>query len=145
MGSTTRRQETFCVFFASTYFRRVNEPLALLLCERGLIATQLTQRLAALRYRLHVVGKPPELVAAALTEKAMIILADVESNTPEVVQALMQLRADAATAHIPVIAFGREMNDHTQADLVARGATMAVNEVAILSHLAQLLDRALEI
>jgi CheY-like chemotaxis protein len=123
----------------------VNEPLALLLCERGLIATQLTQRLEALRYRLHVVGKSPEMVAAARSEKAMIILADVEGNPVEVVQALAQLRADAATAHIPVIAFAREMDDQTQADLVARGATMAVNEVAILSHLAQLLDRALEI
>jgi CheY-like chemotaxis protein len=110
-----------------------------------LIATQLTQRLEALRYRLHVVGKSPEMVAAARSEKAMIILADVEGNPVEVVQALAQLRADAATAHIPVIAFAREMDDQTQADLVARGATMAVNEVAILSHLAQLLDRALEI
>lgn len=123
----------------------MNEPLALLLCERGLIATQLTQRLEALRYRLHIVGKPAEMVSAARTEKAMIILADLEGNTPEVVDVLAQLRADPATAHIPVIAFAREMNDETQAGLVARGVAMAVNEVAILSHLAQLLDRALEV
>ena len=39
----------------------------------------------------------------------------------------------------------REVDDATQATAVARGATKVVNEAAILSHLPQLLGRALEI
>ena len=59
--------------------------------------------------------------------------------------ALTELRAQPTTAHIPVIGFAREVDDATQATAVARGATMVVTEAAILSHLPQLLERALEI
>ena len=139
------RTETHCFFRVPSYLRGVNEPLALLLCERGLIATPLAQRLEDLRYRLLTIGKPAGLAATAATEKPMVILADIEGGLETVLAALTELRAQPTTAHIPVIGFAREVDDATQATAVARGATMVVNEAAILSHLPQLLGRALEI
>jgi CheY-like chemotaxis protein len=123
----------------------VNEPLALLLCERGLVATQLAQRLEGLRYRMLVVAKPAELGPRAEAEKPMVILADVDGFPEAALTALTTLRSNPATAHIPVISFAREVDDATQAALVARGATVVVTETAILGHLGQLLDRALDV
>ena len=123
----------------------MNEPLALLLCERGLIATPLAQRFEGLRYRLLTGGRPADLAGTAAMEKPMVILADLEGRAELVLAALTQLRASPETSHIPVIAFAREVDDAMQAAAVARGATMVVTEAAILSHLPQLLGRALEI
>ena len=137
--------ETRCLFWLPSYLRRVNEPLALLLCERGLIATPLAQRFEGLRYRLLTISKSTELTATVATEKPMVILADMDARLETVLNALAELRANPATAHSPVIGFAREVDDATQATAVSRGATMVVTEAAILSHLPQLLERALEI
>lgn len=123
----------------------MNEPLALLLCERGLIATQLAQRLEPLRYRMVVVAKPADLVTRAGADKPMVVLADVDGQPESVVFAIQQLRQHAPTAHIPVIGFAREADDATQSALVVRGVTLLVTEAAVLSHLPQLLERALEV
>lgn len=122
----------------------MNEPLALLLCERGVITSQLAQRLEAVRYR-YASTRAADLVGSAESQQAMIVIADVEGLPMPVINALGQLRANPATAHIPVIAFAKEAGDSLQADLVAKGATLVANEAAVLSHLSQLLDRALEI
>ena len=123
----------------------MNEPLALLLCESGLIATQLAQRLEGLRYRMTVVSNPAELVHLAETEKAMVLFAGVEGSPRPVILALEQLKRNPATAHIPVIGFAREVDDATQAAMVNCGVTIMVREAAILSHLPQLLDRVLDV
>lgn len=123
----------------------MNEPLALLLCARGLIATQLAQRLEGLRYRLVAISNPAELTAASEDQRAMVVLVDVDGLPEPVVSAVEQLRKNSQTAHIPIIAFARETDDSLQATLVAKGATVVVNESAVLSHLPQLLDRALDI
>jgi len=106
----------------------VNEPLALLLCNRGLIATQLKERLEALRYRLVTINEPVELGAREA-----------------VTAAVDNLRSTQATAHIPVIGFQKEMDEATQAALSTKGFAVAVGEAAILTHLSHLLDRALEL
>jgi len=117
----------------------------MLLCERGVIASQVAERLEGIRYRLAVISKAAELVASAEAQHAMVVLVDVEGLAAPAVPAIEQLRAHPATAHIPVIAFAKETDDTLQAALVAKGATLVANEAAVLSHLAQLLDRALEI
>ena len=139
------RTETRCLFPLPSYLRRVNEPLALLLCERGLIATQLAQRLEGLRYRMVSVSNPAELVTFAESQRAMVVFVDVDGLPASVVSAVEQLRRNQPTAHIPVIAFAREIDDSMQAALVAKGVTVVVNEAAVLSHLPQLLDRALDV
>lgn len=123
----------------------MNEPLALLLCNRGLIATQLKERLEALRYRLVTVGEPVDLVARAEAERAMVVFADLEGRAEAVVAAVDNLRGTQATAHIPVIGFQKEMDEAKQAQLSTRGFAVAVAEGAILTHLSHLLERALEL
>lgn len=123
----------------------MSEPLALVLGQRGVIGTQLSQRLEALRYRVKVIANPAELAAIAGQEHAMIALVDVEGFAPDVLAAVSELHSAATTAHIPIIAFARELDDATQAQLTARGAAIAVTEAAVLEHLPQLLNRALEI
>jgi CheY-like chemotaxis protein len=117
----------------------------MLLCERGLVAVPLTQRLEDLRYRIAAISKPDALVADAEDERPLIVLADFETARDAVATAVEHLRANPPTAHIPVVGFAREVDDATQAALVARGATMVVSDAAILSHLGQLLSRALEV
>lgn len=123
----------------------MNEPLALLLCARGLIASQLAQRLEGLRYRWAAVSAAAELTAAAEAQHPMVVLVDVDGLPAAVVSAVQQLRSTSSTAHIPVITFAREIDDATQAELFATGASIVVNESAILGHLPQLLDRALDV
>lgn len=123
----------------------MNEPLAILLCSRGLIATQLADRLEALRYRKTVLADPGQLTNQAERDKAMVVLADLEAGEAAVVRAVQQLRAAATTAHIPVIAFRRELDEAAQLAFADRGLNFVVNEHAILNHLPQLLDRALEV
>jgi hypothetical protein len=137
--------EMLFVRLPSAYLRRVNEPMALLLCTRGLIATQLAERLEALRYRLVTMADPAELVTRALAEHAMVVFADLEGREEAVVSAVDNLRGNQTTAHIPVIGFRRELDEAAQAALSTRGFAVVVNESAILSHLAQLLDRALDV
>ena len=105
----------------------------------------LTQRLEDLRYRIVSVAKPDALVAGAEKERPMVIVADFETSRDAVATAVEQLRANPATSHIPLIGFAREVDDATQASLIARGATIVVSESAVLEHLGQLLDRALDV
>lgn len=123
----------------------MNEPLALLLCSRGLIATQLRERLEALRYRIVLLGDPAQLGERAGTEKAMVVIADLDGQEDAVTAAVQRMRADFTTAHIPVIGFRRELDEAAQSAVTSAGFTVAVNEAAILGHLAQLLDRALDL
>lgn len=129
----------------SAYPRRVTEPLALLLCSRGLIATQLAERLEALNYRMATIVNPAELIPSAAQERAMVVLADLEGRDDAVIAAVANLRSNQGTEHIPVIGFKRELNEATQADLSGRGFAVVVNDQAILSHLPLLLERALDI
>ena len=123
----------------------MNAPLALLLCSRGLIATQLRERLEALRYRIAVLGDPTQLASQAEAEKAMVVFADLEAGVEAVTAAVRQLRSRDSTAHIPVIGFRRELDDAAVSDLTSRGFAVVVNEAAVLAHAAQLLDRALDL
>jgi len=123
----------------------VNEPLAILLCSRGLIATQLAERLEALRYRKQVIHDPAQLRPVAEAEHAMIAFADLEESEEAVAAAVQLLRTDPGTAHVPVIGFRREMNEGAQNALISRGFTVVVSDSAVLNHLSQLLDRALDV
>ena len=63
----------------------------------------------------------------------------------EVCRAIAALKADAATQHIPVIAFGGEQGTEWQAAAQKAGATLAVSEASIVNYLPQLLNQALQL
>ena len=70
---------------------------------------------------------------------------DELSTRAKVAEAVGKLRKNAATSHLPVIAFADEKEEALQTAARDAGATLVVNEAAILSHLEQFLERALQL
>jgi CheY-like chemotaxis protein len=123
----------------------MTQPLALVLYERLLPGSQLVNRLQDLGYRVLTASGAEALVTSAESEKPMVVLADLSGRQSKVSAAIARLKQNPATGHLPVIAFSGERD---QAELeVARksGADLVVTEVALLAHLQQFLEQALEV
>ena len=123
----------------------MTKPLALVLYEKLLPGSQLVNRLQDMNYRVQAIADADRLVACAEQAKPMLVLADLESIRDNVCAALAHLRQNAATKHLPVIAFSGESAAELQAAARAAGATLVVTEAAILNHLPQFLDQALQL
>lgn len=123
----------------------MTQPLALVLYERLLPGTQLVNKLQDLNYRVHVVTGAEELAACAEKEKAMVVLADLVSSHNDVCSAIASLKRNAATKHIPVIGFADEEADALRAAAKEAGVNLIVNDAAILTHLPQFLEQALQV
>ena len=123
----------------------MTQPLALVVYEKLLPGTQLVNRLQDLNYRVRAVTDANALVAIARQEKPMLVLADLESTRNDICRVIAELRNDASTQHIPVIAVAKEGDSSLQKAAQAAGATLVAGETAILSHLSQFLDRALQV
>ncbi|HWC61916.1 MAG TPA: hypothetical protein VHC44_19670 [Verrucomicrobiae bacterium] len=123
----------------------MTQPLALVVYEKLLPGTQLVNRLQDLNYRVRAVMDSNNLVNVARQEKPMLVLADLESTKSDVCKVIAELRNDAATQHIPVIAIAREGDPALLKAAQAAGATLVAGDTAILNHLSQFLDRALHV
>ena len=123
----------------------MTQPLALVLYEKLLPGSQLVNRLQDLNYRVQAVADAGRLVECAEQAKPMLVLADLESAQNNVCAALARLKQNPGTKHLPIIAFSREDAPELQATAKAAGATLLVSEAAILNHLPQLLDQALQV
>ena len=121
----------------------MTQPLALVVYEKLLPGTQLVNRLQDLNYRVRAVTDSTTLLAVARQEKPMLVLADLESTKNDICKVIAELRGDASTQHIPVIAIAKEANPKLLKSAEAAGATLVAGEAAILAHLEQFLDRAL--
>jgi len=124
----------------------MTQPLALFLYEKALPGGQLVNRLQDLGYRVQSISQPATLLESSQREKPLLVLADLEPNHEKVSAAISQLKANTETAHIPVIAFtSNRAAQSVQAAARNAGATLAVNETAILTHLDHFLDQALQV
>jgi len=123
----------------------MTQPLALVLYEKLLPGSQLVNRLQDLNYRVQAIADADRLVECAEQAKPMLVLADLESTKNNVCAAVARLRQHAATQHLPVIAFSGESAGELQAAARAAGANLVVTEAAILTHLPQFLDQALQL
>ena len=121
----------------------MTQPLALVVYEKLLPGTQLVNRLQDLNYRVRAVTDSTTLLAVARHEKPMLVLADLESTKNDICKVIAELRGDAATQHIPVIAIAKEAHPALLKSAEAAGATLVAGEAAILGHLTHFLDRAL--
>ena len=88
----------------------------------------------------HVIGG-----CFSMKDNADHYIADLASKRGNVCETIAKLRADKATAHIPIIAFADEAEESLQAAARAAGATNVVTDAAILSHLQQLIEQALQV
>jgi CheY-like chemotaxis protein len=120
------------------------EPLALVLYEKLLPGTQVVNRLHDLKYRVQTVAEASKLVECAEQVKPMLVLVDLESARNDVCAALARLKQNPATQHLPIIAFAAESASELQASAKAARVTLIVSEAALLTHLPQFLEQALQ-
>src|SRR5262245_10886891 len=124
---------------------RMKQPLALLLYEKLLPGGQLVNRLQDLGYRVQPVPAPGDLVPTAEREKPLLAFVDLEPRFEKTCEAIIALRQNSATGLIPVIAFAAPQSTDAQESARKAGATLVVNDAALLVHLGQFLDQALQV
>ena len=122
----------------------MTEPLALVFYEKLLPGSQLVNRLQDLNYRVQVFNDLATLRRCAQTEGPMVLVMDLGSKREDVCRAIAALKSDAATQHVPIIAFASEQATELQASAQRAGATLVVGEAAIASYFPQLLNQALQ-
>ena len=123
----------------------MTKPLALVLYEKLLPGSQLVNRLQDLNYRVETIADAGTLAPAAEQAKPMLVLADLASTRDNVCAGIRQLRENAATKHVPVIAFSQDNSPKLQAAAREAGVTLVVSEAAILNYLSECLDQALQL
>ena len=121
------------------------QPLALVLYEKILPGSQLVNRLQDMNYRVQALGDPAELVELAEQSLPMVVLADLSSTRNDVCAAIARLKSNPATSHLPVICFYGEKTPDLQDAAHRVGASLVVDETAILGYLPQLLEQALQV
>jgi CheY-like chemotaxis protein len=129
----------------SSKLEAMTQPLALVLYEKLLPGSQLVNRLQDLSYRVQTISEAATLVESAEQSMPMLVLADLESTRKDVCPAIARLKKHPATQHLPVIAFSTEPATDLQEAARAAGATLVVTDTAIVNHLAQFLDQALQV
>ena len=123
----------------------MTQPLALVVYEKLLPGTQLVNRLQDLNYRVRAVTDAQTLVKCAEQEKPIVILADLASTRTDVCNLIAELKQNPAVQHIPVIAVASEKDTKLMDAARQAGATLVAGEAAILNHLPEFLDQALQI
>jgi len=122
----------------------MTQPLALVYYEKLMPGSQLVNKLQDLNYRVQTVNNPAAFHSCARDEKPLLAVVDLAGGDT-VCGAIVALKADAATSHIPVIAFATEGATQVMEAAQHAGAELAVSEAAIASHLPELLNQALHI
>ena len=119
------------------------QPLALIYYQKLLPGSTLANRLRDLNYRVHAATSPAELLSVAQSEGPMLLAVDVNGDMAALGDMIRRLRSETRTLHVPILAFA-EAEEH-QAAARAAGATLAVSDAALSSHLEQLLEQVLRL
>jgi CheY-like chemotaxis protein len=85
------------------------------------------------------------LVECAEQARPMLVFTDLESTRNNICSTIARLRQNPATKHLPIVAFGGEQTPDLQQAAQAAGVTLIVSEQALLNHLAECLQQALEV
>jgi CheY-like chemotaxis protein len=123
----------------------MTQPLALVLYERLLPGTQLVNRLQDLKYRVQTLAEPGRLVQVAQETKPMLVFADLQPAGDNVCAAIERLKKSPDTSHLPIVAFGAEEGSDLHQKAQGAGVTLLVGETALLNHLPQLMEQALQV
>jgi CheY-like chemotaxis protein len=91
------------------------------------------------------VSDPAALVEAAEEHKPILALVDVAPHSEQVCSQVNRLKSNASTSHIPVIAIAPATDNKVHDAARAAGAKLVVADNAILVHLDQFLEQALQI
>jgi CheY-like chemotaxis protein len=143
--SSETKRKFFAIWRSLTQSLPMTQPLTLCVYERLLPGGQLVNRLQDMGYRVQAIADPATLVEQAEREKPLLIMADLEPRQQQVCEAISSLKKNSATSHIPIIAFAPARNAAVQDTARTAGATLVVNDSAILVHLNQFLEQALQV
>ena len=124
---------------------RVDSPLAILFYEDLIPGTQLVNRLQDLRYRVQVAATPGELLNHAAKAGPMLIFLDLVSQRNDACELIRRLRSEKPTNHVPVIGFADDAAGPLQTLAKEAGATLVVSDSALLAHLEQFIEQALQV
>ena len=120
------------------------QPLAIVYYERLMPGSQLVNRLQDASYRVVPVNNAQLLAKSVQQEMPMILFAELGAGGA-VLTVIEQLKAGAATTHIPVIGFAPDSSELLLEKAQKSGLDLAVSDSALLNHLPQLIERALHI
>ena len=120
------------------------QPLAIVFYERLMPGSQLVNRLQDLNYRVLAVNNPALLAATAKRETPLLMFIDLEARG-EIYGSIEKIRSDAATSHLPVVAFAPDSKTELLAAAQKAGANLTVGESALSGHLETLLEQALHL
>ncbi len=120
------------------------QPLAIVFYERLMPGSQLVNRLQDLSYRVLAVNNPALLAATAKRETPLLMFVDLEARG-DICGAIGKIRSDAATNHLPVVAFAPDNRTDLLTAAQNAGAGLTVGESTLASHLQTLLEQALHV
>jgi CheY-like chemotaxis protein len=120
----------------------MTQPLALVFYEKLMPGSQLANKLRDLNYRVLTASNPTAFHSCARDERPLVAIVDLAGGDA-VCSVIAALNADAATRHIPVIAFAGKNAVEMMEKAGETGAELAVSEAAIANHLPELLNQAL--
>jgi len=123
----------------------MTQPLALVLYEKLLPGSQLVNRLQDMGYRVQSLTDPTALIDQARKEKPLVVMVDCGPRREDVCAAIARLREEPDTRHLPVIALVGSRDQPSQEAARLAGATLVVNDTAILTHLDHFLEQALRV
>ena len=123
----------------------MTQPLALVFYERLMPGSQLVNRLQDMNYRVQAMNDLASFQSCAQSEGPMLVFVDLETREGDVCQIIAALKANPTTQHIPVVAFATEQAAELQAAAQKAGAKLVVSETALLDHLPELLNQALQV
>lgn len=122
----------------------MTQPLALVYYEKLMPGSQLVNKLQDLNYRVQTVNDPASFQSCARAEKPLLAILDLTAGDA-ISGAIAALKTDAATGHIPVIAFAAEGATEVMDAAQLAGAKLVVSEATIANYLPELLNQALQI
>ena len=120
------------------------QPLAIVFYERLMPGSQLVNRLQDLNYRVLAVNNPALLAATAKRETPLLLFVDLEARG-EICGAIEKIRSDAATGHLPIIAFAPDGKADLLTAAQQAGANLTTSESTLSGHLETLLEQALHV
>ena len=122
----------------------MTQPLALVFYEKLMPGSQLVNKLQDLNYRVQTANDPAAFHSCARDERPLLAIVDLAGGDA-VCSAIAALKTDAATSHIPVIAFAADGATQAMEAAQKAGAKLVVNENTIANYLPELLNQSLQI
>ena len=122
----------------------MSKPLALVYYANLLPGSQLANRLRDLGYSVQSLNTVAALAPACERDKPLLLVAEL-SPADQVCAAVAQLKSNAATQHISVLAFAAPHDEAIQAKAREAGVNLLAGTAAVVEHLPQLLDQILNV